>query len=124
MRIVSIAQNVPGPVAVSRLVAEGWRAVKIEPPSGDPLASLCKPWYEELHQGIAVERIDLKSLDGAARLRTLLADTDVFFASQRPSALGRLGLDAATLQAQFPSLRHVHIVGDTANVEEPGHDLT
>ena len=124
MRLVSIAQNVPGPVAVSRLVAEGWRAIKIEPPSGDPLESLCRPWYEELHRGVDVERIDLKSNDGIARLRTLLAGTDVFFASQRPSALGRLGLDATTLRSQFPSLRHVNIVGDTANVDEPGHDLT
>ncbi len=48
----------------------------------------------------------------------------MFFASQRPAALARLGLDARSLQAAFPSLRHVNIVGDTANPEEPGHDLT
>lgn len=122
--IVSMAQNVPGPVAVARLAAEGARAIKIEPPWGDPLQNLCRPWYDDLHRGIAVERLNLKSADSVARLKTLLGDADVFFASHRPSALARLGLDAATLRATFPSLRHVNIVGDTANPEEPGHDLT
>lgn len=124
VRLVSMAQNVPGPVAVSRLAAEGARAIKIEPPWGDPLEGLCKPWYDDLHRGVAVERLDLKSADGLARLTSLLADADVFFASHRPAALARLGLDAASLRSQFPSLRHVNIVGDTANPEEPGHDLT
>ena len=124
MRIVSMAQNVPGPVAVSRLVADGWRALKIEPPWGDPLATLCGPWYAELHRGITVECIDLKSAGGRARVITLLGDADVFLASHRPSALRRLGLDASALRSEYPSLRHVNIVGDTANPEEPGHDLT
>lgn len=124
MRLVSIAQNVPGPVAVSRLVAEGWRAIKIEPPWGDPLEGLCRPWYEQLHRGITIERLDLKSAGGRERLKTLLADADVFVASHRPAALARLGLDPETLRRQFPSLRHVNIVGDTANPETPGHDLT
>jgi alpha-methylacyl-CoA racemase len=119
-----MAQNVPGPVAVARLVAEGARAIKIEPPWGDPLQNLCRPWYDDLHRGISVERLNLKAADGVARLMTLLGDADVFFASHRPSALGRLGLDAAALGAAFPLLRHVNIVGDTANPEEPGHDLT
>jgi alpha-methylacyl-CoA racemase len=124
VRIVSMAQNVPGPVAIARLAAEGWHAVKIEPPWGDPLEGLCKPWYDELHHGVRVERVDLKSADGLARLTPMLAAADVFFASHRPSALARLGLDAAALGARFPALRHVNIVGDTANPEEPGHDLT
>ena len=119
-----MAQNVPGPVAVSRLVAEGWRATKIEPPSGDPLAGLCRTWYDDLHRGVTVERIDLKSTDGAMRMKSLLIDADVFLASHRPAALARLGFDTAALRPDFPSLRHVNIVGDTANPEEPGHDLT
>jgi alpha-methylacyl-CoA racemase len=124
VRIVSMALNVPGPVAIARLVAEGARAIKIEPPWGDPLEGLCKTWYDDLHRGITVERIDLKGSEGATRARSLLADNDVFFASHRPSALARLGLDAASLRVAFPSLRHINIVGDRSNPEEPGHDLT
>ena len=119
-----MAQNAPGPVAVSRLVAEGARAIKIEPPWGDPLASLSPAWYGELHKGVRVECVDLKSTDGQTRLGTLLADADVFVASHRPAALARLGLDADSLHARFPALRHLNIVGDMANPDEAGHDLT
>lgn len=119
-----MAQNAPGPVAVSRLVAGGARAIKIEPPWGDPLATLSPTWYDELHQGVTIERIDLKSAIGQSRLEMLLTDADVFLASHRPSALQRLGLDAASLHARFPTLRHLNIVGDTADPEDAGHDLT
>lgn len=124
MRIVSIAQNAPGPVALSRLVAGGARAIKVEPPWGDHLAMLSPSWYDELHAGVPIERLDLKSPAGKARLDTLLRDADLFLASHRPSALARLALDAVSLQSRFSQLRHVNIVGDTADPEEPGHDLT
>ena len=45
-------------------------------------------------------------------------------ASQRPAALARLGLDAATLARDFPTLRHLNIVGEIADPERAGHDLT
>jgi alpha-methylacyl-CoA racemase len=124
MKIVSMAQNVPGPVAVARLVAGGASAIKIEAPSGDPLEAFCKSWYDELHAGVTVARLDLKSADGMRTLLDLLGSTDVFIASHRPGALRRLGLDAGALALRFPLLRHLTIVGDTANPEEPGHDLT
>jgi alpha-methylacyl-CoA racemase len=119
-----MALNVPGPVALSRAVADGARAIKIEPPWGDPLATLSRPWYDALHKGVAIEQLDLKSIAGHTRVLELLEDTDIFLASHRPSALARLKLDAATLTPDFPQLRHVNIVGDTSNPEEAGHDLT
>ena len=119
-----MALNVPGPVALSRAVADGAHAIKIEPPWGDPLATLCKAWYDDLHKGIRIEQLDLKSIAGMTRIRELLDDADIFFASHRPSALARLLLDAASLAPDYPALRHVNLVGDTANPEEAGHDLT
>ena len=109
---------------MSRLVAGGATAIKIEPPWGDGLAALCKPWYDQLHAHVRVTRLDLKTSAGIVKLKEQLADSDVFLASQRPSALARLHLDAASLAREFPQLRHVNIVGDTTNPEEPGHDLT
>ncbi len=119
-----MAQNVPGPVAVSRAVAGGARAIKVEAPWGDPLEQLCRAWYDELHASVTVERLDLKSAAGQVRIKALLQDADVFLASHRPSALARLGLDRDALAQEFPRLGHVNIVGDTARPEEPGHDLT
>jgi crotonobetainyl-CoA:carnitine CoA-transferase CaiB-like acyl-CoA transferase len=124
VRIVSLAQNVPGPAAVARLVAQGASAIKIEPPEGDQLERLCKPWYDELHAGVRVERLDLKSSAGMSALLRSLGSCDVFLTSQRPSALRRLAIDPAALARRLPALRHVAIVGDTTRPEHPGHDLT
>jgi alpha-methylacyl-CoA racemase len=115
-----MALNTPGPLAVARLVAEGAQAVKIEPPSGDPLAQICPSWYDELHRAITVERIDLKSGGGRDRSMALVAAADVFVSSQRPSALARLGFDASSLA----QVRWLNIVGERAQPEVPGHDLT
>jgi len=119
-----MAPNVPGPVAVARLVAGGAAAIKIEAPWGDPLEGLCQSWYDELHAGITVIRLDLKTADGMRTLVDLLGSASVFIASHRPAALKRLGLDATSLSQRFPLLRHVNIVGDTAHPDEAGHDLT
>ena len=111
MKIVSLALNLPGPVAVARLASAGASAIKVEPPWGDPLAGICKPWYDELHARVAVERLDLKTAAGMAALRRRLAAADVFIAGHRPRALARLGLDADALAPQFPALRHLNIRG-------------
>ena len=122
--MVSLAQNVPGPVALARLVAEGASAVKIEPPAGDPLAGFSRTWYRRLHRGVVVERVDLKMLTGQAVLGRHLEHADLFLTSQRPSALARLGITRTTLRSRWPGVRWLNIVGDTRDPEAPGHDLT
>jgi crotonobetainyl-CoA:carnitine CoA-transferase CaiB-like acyl-CoA transferase len=127
IRVVTMALNAPGPVAAARLRDAGAAVTKVEPPSGDPLEGYCAGWYRELHDGIAVERIDLKSAAGRSQMQDLLARADLFLASQRPSALERLGLDAATMLSPRSRLHHVrwlNVVGELAAPETPGHDLT
>jgi crotonobetainyl-CoA:carnitine CoA-transferase CaiB-like acyl-CoA transferase len=124
VRVVSLALNVPGPVALARLVTEGASALKVEPPAGDPLATYSRPWYDDLHAAVPRETIDLKSSTGRARLDHHLAQADVLLTSQRPSALSRLGLGVADVSVRFPSLRRVDIVGDTEAPEHAGHDVT
>ena len=124
IRIVSLAQNVPGPLALSRLVAEGATAVKIEPPAGDPMRGFSEPWYLEMHRRVMVARIDLKLPAGRKRLTALLAQADLLLTSQRPGALARLGITGRRLIRHHPALRWLNIVGDIAEPERPGHDLT
>lgn len=119
--LVTIALNVPGPLVAAKVRLAGGHVTKIEPPSGDPLEGFCPAWYHELHDGILIERLDLKSAAGAARVHAMLTDADVFLSSQRPAALARLGLDAAGLP---PHLRSLNIVGDRTHPELAGHDLT
>ena len=93
--IVTIALNIPGPVTASHLKGIGCRVVKVEPPTGDPLEASCPTLYQELHEGITVEQLDLKRDAGRTRMRELLQSADLLLTSQRPSALARLGLDRA-----------------------------
>lgn len=124
IRILTIAQNVPGPLAVARMQHAGARVTKIEPLSGDRLQLIAPAWYAELHTGIAVERLDLKADAGRERLTILLAASDVLVTSQRPSQLARLRLALDTLRVHFPALRILRIVGSVRDPERAGHDLT
>lgn len=124
VRVVSIAQNLPGPLACARLHQAGAQVRKIEPPDGDPFLALSPAWHAEMHAGIAIERLDLKTESGHARIMALLGDSDVFLTSQRPAALARLSLDPDTLRSRTPQLRILRIVGSLADPEQPGHDLT
>ena len=123
-RVVSLAQNVPGPLAVARLRRAGATVTKVEPLPGDPFIELSRDWYAEMHEDIVVERLDLKSEHGQSRIAGLLRDADLFVTSQRPSALARLGLDADALRPRCPRLRYLRIVGSIRDPERPGHDLT
>ena len=124
VRIVTMAQNVPGPLAVARMTQAGARIIKVEPPTGDPLLALSPAWHAEMHAGVPIERLDLKTEAGQARMRALLSDADVCITSQRPSLLVRFGIDPDTLRSRIPDLRTLRIVGSVRDPEQPGHDLT
>jgi len=125
LRVVTIALNLPGPAACARLRDLGAAVTKVEPPAGDPFEQYCPSWYRRLHEEMAVERIDLKTLLGRSRLGDLLVEADLLVTAQRPSALARLGLSPDMLAAKYRKLCHVAITGHPAPDEEtPGHDLT
>jgi crotonobetainyl-CoA:carnitine CoA-transferase CaiB-like acyl-CoA transferase len=125
IRVVSMAPNVPGPVAAARLRDLGAGVTKVEPPGGDFLEPVAPRWYADLHRGLEIVRLDLKNEAGRSGLDRLLAVADVFLTSSRPSALDRLGLGWPALHERFPELLHVAIVGEIPpNAERAGHDLT
>lgn len=123
--VVTLAINVPGPVAAARLTALGASVTKIEPPGGDPLAMASPEWYAALTAGQRVLRLDLKDAVARSALDAFLAESNLLLTASRPSALARLGLDWAHLHAQHPNVSQVAIVGHASpDVERPGHDLT
>jgi crotonobetainyl-CoA:carnitine CoA-transferase CaiB-like acyl-CoA transferase len=134
LRVLSLALNVPGPVALLRLKAMGAHCVKAEPPApktappgvtGDPMSVYSPGAYALLQEGLDVLQLDLKSPAGQAALHAQLAQTDVLLTAFRPSALAKLGLDWASLHLRYPHLSQVAIVGAPgARAEEAGHDLT
>lgn len=125
VRVVSLATNLPGPMAAARLAVLGASVVKVEPPAGDALAAVDSEWYRQLVAGHEVREIDLKSEAGRAQLTELLTTTDVLLTATRPAALARLGLSWSELSAKFPKLCHVALVGyGEGGAGRPGHDLT
>lgn len=120
--VVSLAPNLPGPLATARLAEMGASVTKVEPPSGDLLATAAPSWYAELAQVVQVVTVDLKDADGRGALEELLAGADVLITSMRPSALARLGLQQSVDRHE---LVLVEIVGhDGDREDEAGHDLT
>jgi crotonobetainyl-CoA:carnitine CoA-transferase CaiB-like acyl-CoA transferase len=125
VRLVSLAVNVPGPVAAAMLRDMGANVTKVEPPGGDPLKTMASGWYAELVRGVEVLTLDVKSDAGRARLDELLAGADILITSSRPGALARLGLGGEAFRARYPRLGHVSIVGyPSPDLDVAGHDLT
>lgn len=139
VRILSLSLNLPGPAALQRCRQMGARCTKLEPPAppasettvaesgitGDPMSHYSPQAYRALHEGIAVQTVNLKTELGQVALHTELVQADVLLTSFRPSALAKLGLDWASLQPRYPRLSMVAIVGAPgADADLPGHDLT
>lgn len=115
-----------GPGAAAILGDLGADVIKIENLSGDPERgeggslvlksqeidtpdwSLMFELSNRNKRGIA---IDLGSEDGAAILRALVADADVFVTNLRAGAKRKLGIDYATLEQVNPGLVHVNVSG-------------
>lgn len=123
--VVSLAINLPGPLAAARLRQLGATVVKVEPLEGDPLGHARPEWYRTLHAGIEVHRLNLKEAAALAALHRWLARADLLLTATRPAALARLGLSWPELHARYPRLVQVAMVGYAPPHEErPGHDLT
>ncbi len=125
IKVVSVAFNLPGPAAVSQLTAWGADVVKVEPPTGDPMAHHCPALYQRLTSGQRVLPLDLKQPADRQQLDALLATADLLVSSTLPTSLERLGLDWTGLHARHPRLCQVAIIGYPPPDEElTGHDLT
>lgn len=125
MQVVSLAVNLPGPVAAARLRSLGASVTKVEPPSGDLLARAAPAYYEDLGRGQKITTLDLKQPENRARLEGLLENADLLLTSSRSRALERLELGWKELSVRHPRLSQVAIVGHPAPDDDvPGHDLT
>jgi crotonobetainyl-CoA:carnitine CoA-transferase CaiB-like acyl-CoA transferase len=125
VKVVTLAVNLPGPAAASRLYQLGAEVLKVEPPAGDPLSRMGRSWYQVLAAGQTVISLDLKNEPDRAELERRLEHSDLLLTSMRPDALARLSLGQAEVNDRHPHLCQVAIVGYSApNDNLAGHDLT
>ncbi|MBA2693543.1 MAG: CoA transferase [Rubrobacter sp.] len=125
MKVVTLAVNVPGPAAASRLREFGASVTKVEPPGGDPLEASNPAWHRAMATGQNIVALDLKDEGDLRELASLLENADLLLTSNRPASLARLGLSPEDVAGKYPNLAYVAIVGYPSPREnDPGHDLT
>jgi crotonobetainyl-CoA:carnitine CoA-transferase CaiB-like acyl-CoA transferase len=136
IRILDLTRLLPGPACTRMLAEMGAQVTKIEPPEGDYANRLglpsdappeqAAPLYSIVNRGKTIERIDLKTDAGRARLRTLVRESDALIESFRPGVMAKLGLDYDTLKTNNPSLVYCAITGygsASAWAHRAGHDI-
>jgi len=111
---------------------QGATVIKIEPVAGDPARDMPpmedgqSVWFRNLNRGKKSITLDLKSDEGKARLRELVAEADVFVEGFRPGVMQRLGFDYAAVSAINPAIVYCSISAfgqEGAMAQHPAHDL-
>lgn len=116
--VVALEQAVAAPIATRHLADLGARVIKIERLGEGDFARA----YDDAVHGLASHfvwlnrskeslSVDLKSPEGIAAVKALIARSDVFIQNAAPEAAERLGLGAETLRAEHPELVVVNISG-------------
>ena len=123
VKILDLSRVLAGPWATQLLADLGADVIKVEKPGeGDDTRHWGPPWLE--HEGekvaayfLAANRgkrsvaIDLSIEEGAALVRRMAADADVFIENFRVAGLKKFGLDADSLRAANTRLIYASITG-------------
>lgn len=125
MRVLDLSAWRPMPHATQVLADLGAEVLKVEPPGGDPMRA-----YPELFAAIARGKrsivLDLRSEEGRARVRELIADADVVCEAWRPGVADRLGVGYDAVAALNPAVIYCSLTGygQTGPWRDvPGHDV-
>jgi len=118
VRVLDLSRVLAGPWCASLLNDLGAEVIKIEMPgSGDDSRSFTphiggeSSYFMQLNHGKKSVTLDLKTAQGLAILKQLVASADVLVENFRPGVTARLGIDYAALQAINPRLVYVSISG-------------
>ncbi|AWN41234.1 CaiB/BaiF CoA transferase family protein [Methylobacterium durans] len=134
VRVVELAHIMAGPVCGLMLGDMGAEVIKVEKiEGGDDTRRSVPPAiagesaaYMMMNRGKRGIALDLKSEDGKAILRRLLAEADVLIENYRAGTMERLGLGYETLRAEFPGLIYCSLSGFGRSgpyAERAGFDL-
>jgi crotonobetainyl-CoA:carnitine CoA-transferase CaiB-like acyl-CoA transferase len=133
LRVLDMTQVLSGPHCTQILADLGAEVIKLESPAGD-LARAMQPhfigddsvYFVSLNRNKRSVAIDLKTPEGVALARALIARCDVVVENNRPGVLDRLGLPAAELRSAYPRLVWCAISGfgqDGPYRDKPAYDM-
>ena len=117
VRVLDLTTMVAGPVATMLLADQGAEVIKIESPRGDLMRN-----FGSINNGMSASflscnrnkrglALDIKTPDGIAVLKKLVATADVFVQNFRPGAIERMGLGEDVVRAIRPDIVFVSISG-------------
>jgi crotonobetainyl-CoA:carnitine CoA-transferase CaiB-like acyl-CoA transferase len=127
LRVVSLAEQYPGPFATLILGDLGADVIQVERPDGGDPSRAFPGFYAALNRGKRSVALDLKSSRGLVACRRLIHTADVLIEGFRPGVMARLGLCPADLLASHGTLVYVSIsgFGQAGPLRDhPAHDLT
>jgi crotonobetainyl-CoA:carnitine CoA-transferase CaiB-like acyl-CoA transferase len=127
VRVVSLAEQYPGPYATMLLADLGADVILVERPAGGDPTRRFSGHFAGLNRNKRSLSIDLKSAGGSAVLWKLLATADVMIEGFRPGVLTKLGFNPDTLQERFPTLVQASVssFGQTGPLSpRGGHDIS
>jgi crotonobetainyl-CoA:carnitine CoA-transferase CaiB-like acyl-CoA transferase len=116
LTVVDFTQIGAGPTCTMLMADMGARVIKVESPEGELGRGLGPGWigddsalFHAFNRNKLGVALNLKSPDGLAVARRLVAGADVLVESMRPGVMARLGLGFDELAASHPSLVYCSI---------------
>ena len=126
IRIMSLAEQYPGPLATMVLADLGADIVMVERPAGgDPARA--RPLFEGLNRNKRSCCIDLRHPDGQAAALRLASQSHVVIEGFRPGVADRLGVGYEAVRKANPTVLYARVTGfgETGQyAQRPGHDLS
>ena len=133
LRVVDLSRVLAGPLCGQMLADHGADVIKVEPPAGDETRwwgpPFVKPGHSAYFDGLNRNKrnisVDLRTDEGQALLRRMLAEADVVIENFKAGTLDRWGLSDEDLAVEFPRLIHCRITGygvDGPLGGAPGYD--
>lgn len=127
VRVLSLAEQLPGPYATLLMADLGADVILIERPQGGDPARAFPTMFRALGRNKRSVSLDLKREDGRADFLALAAGADVVLEGYRSGTMDRLGVGYDVLSRLNPRLVYASITGfgqDGPNRLRPAHDLS
>lgn len=127
IRVLSLAEQYPGPFATLVLADLGAEVILVERPlAGDP-ARMQPDFHAALNRNKRAVSVDLKTEAGREALRSLIDKADVLMEGFRPGTMARLGFGYEDVASINPRCVYVSISGFGQHGpyrDRPAHDLS
>jgi crotonobetainyl-CoA:carnitine CoA-transferase CaiB-like acyl-CoA transferase len=118
VRVVDLTAMVMGPYCTQIMADMGADVVKVEPPEGDNTRFISvgpapgmSGVFVNVNRGKRSIVLDLRTEDGKAALRALIAEADVFIHSMRAKAIAKLGFGYTDVAALNPNIVYTNCYG-------------